>query len=341
MFAFGASVCTDNEKENTKMHRAAPALVLVTTPSFGRFSADPLAAAEAQGFRIVTPAFPHPLSSEQLAEEFRRVRPTAVIVGLDDVSGPAVAALDGIRVVAKHGVGTDNIDVAGVEARGGVVVNAPGSNSDAVADLTIGLVILTTRRVLEASASLMRGEWSTFSGREIGGLVLGIIGFGRIGCAVATRARAFGTRIVAYDPFLPDAAFTDVGVERVALADLLTRSDVVTLHMPGDGGKPVLDRAALATMRHGAILVNAARGGLVDEHAVAEMLHEGKLSAAAFDAFDEEPPRSSPLLQAPNVVLTPHIGAYTDRANAAMGLAVVDDIARVLAGEEPNNRVEA
>jgi phosphoglycerate dehydrogenase-like enzyme len=317
------------------------ARVLVTTPSFGRFSPDPHRAAQARGFEIVKPAAPHPLSSEQLAEEFRRVRPHAAIVGLDEVSGAAVAELDGIRVVAKHGVGTDNIDIAGVEAHGGIVVNAPGSNSDAVADLTLGLMIVTTRRVLEASASLMRGEWSTFQGREIGGLVLGIIGFGRIGRAVATRARAFGARIVAYDPFLPDTAFTDAGVERVALAELLAGSDVVTLHMPGDKGQPLLDRAALATMRHGAVLINAARGGLVDENAVAAMLHDGRLSAAAFDAFQDEPPIGSPLLKAPNVVLTPHIGAYTDGANAAMGVAVVDDIARVLAGEEPHNRVKA
>jgi phosphoglycerate dehydrogenase-like enzyme len=315
------------------------ARVLVTTPSFGRFSPDPHRAAQARGFEIVKPAAPHPLSSEQLAEEFRRVRPHAAIVGLDEVSGAAVAELDGIRVVAKHGVGTDNIDIAGVEAHGGIVVNAPGSNSDAVADLTLGLMIVTTRRVFEASASLLRGEWSTFPGREIGCLVLGIIGFGRIGRAVATRARAFGARIVAYDPFLPDTAFTDAGVERVALAELLAGSDVVTLHMPGDKGQPLLDRAALATMRHGAVLINAARGGLVDENAVAAMLHDGRLSAAAFDAFQDEPPIGSPLLKAPNVVLTPHIGAYTDGANAAMGVAVVDDIARVLAGEEPHNRV--
>jgi phosphoglycerate dehydrogenase-like enzyme len=317
------------------------ARVLVTTPSFGRFSPDPHRAAQERGLQIVNPAFPHPLSSEQLAEEFRRVRPHAAIVGLDDVSGPAVAALDGVRVVAKHGVGTDNIDVAGVEGHGGIVVNAPGSNSDAVADLTIGLMIVTARRVLEASASLMRGEWSTFPGREIGGLVVGIIGFGRIGRAVATRAQAFGARIIAYDPFLPDAVFTDAGVERVGLAGLITGSDVVTLHMPGEKDKPLLDRAALATMRHGAVLINAARGGLVDENAVAAMLHDGRLSAAPFDAFQEEPPTDSPLLQAPNVVLTPHIGAYTDGANAAMGVAVVDDIAHVLAGEEPQNRVEA
>jgi phosphoglycerate dehydrogenase-like enzyme len=319
----------------------SPARVLVTTTSFGRFSPEPHRAAEARGLKIVTPAFPHPLSSEQLAEEFRRVRPQAAIVGLDDVSGAAVSALDGIRVVAKHGVGTDNIDVAGVEARGGIVVNAPGSNSDAVADVTLGLIIVTTRRVLEASASLMRGEWSTFAGREIGGLVLGIIGFGRIGRAVATRAHAFGARIVAYDPFLPDTVFAGAGVERVGLADLLAGSDVVTLHMPGEKDEPLLDGAALATMRHGAVLINAARGGLVDESAVATMLHDGRLSAAAFDAFQQEPPRDSPLLDAPNVVLTPHIGAYTDRANAAMGVAVVDDIARVLAGEEPHNRVTA
>lgn len=315
--------------------------VLVTTPSFGRFSPDPHRAARERGLQIVTPAFSHPLSSEQLAEEFHRVRPHAAIVGLDDVSGAAVAALDGVRVVAKHGVGTDNIDIAGVEAHGGIVVNAPGSNSDAVADLTLGLILVTTRRVLEASASLMRGEWSTFPGREIGGLVLGIIGFGRIGRAVATRAHAFGAQIVAYDPFLPDTAFTDAGVQRVELADLIAGSDVVTLHMPGEKGRPLLDREALATMRHGAVLINAARGGLVDENAVAAMLHEGRLSAAAFDAFVEEPPRRSPLLQAPNVVLTPHIGAYSDGANAAMGVAVVEDIARVLAGDEPHNRVSA
>ncbi|MBF4616374.1 phosphoglycerate dehydrogenase [Curtobacterium sp. VKM Ac-1376] len=317
------------------------ATLLVTTPSFGRFSPEPAAAAEAHGIALVRPEGRHPLTSEQLAAEIERLRPDAVLVGLDDVSGPVLNVLDEVRVVAKHGVGTDNIDVAGVERSGAVVINAPGSNSDAVADLAVCLMLMGTRQVVAADASLRRGEWTTFSGRELSGCTVGIIGFGRIGRAVAQRIQAFGSRVVAYDPYLPDDAFTDAGVERAALEDLLAASDVVTLHMPGVDGEPLLDRDALALLPHGAVLVNAARGGLVDEAEVAHMLQDGRLAAAAFDAFEQEPPTDSPLLSAPNVILTPHIGAYTDRANAAMGVAVVDDIARVLAGDAPNGRVLA
>jgi len=162
-------------------------------------------------------------------------------------------------------------------------------------------------------------------------MMLGVFGFGRVGQGVAHRARAFGMTCVAHDPHVPAAVVGSVAAEPVDLATLLARSDVVTLHVPGTG-TPLIGREELARLRPGAYLVNAARGDLIDETAVVEALSAGRLAGYAADAFRDEPPVGSPLLGAPNVLLTPHIGAFTDRANERTGITVVEDIPAVLAG---------
>jgi phosphoglycerate dehydrogenase-like enzyme len=309
--------------------------VLVTTPSFGAQSPDPWTVLSDAGVEAVRPAAAHPLDAAALAREAAGC--DALIVGLDDVRGPVLAS-PGLTVVAKHGVGVDNIDVAAAAAHGVAVVNAPGSNSGGVADLTLALVLAVARRLPEADASCRRGEWARFPGVELAGKTLAILGYGRIGRAVAVRARAFGLHVLAYDPYLPAGAFGE-DVRPVGLAEALAAADIVSLHLPG-GGAPILDRAALESLREGAIVVNAARGDLVDETALAELLRAGRLGGAALDATAVEPlPADSPLLEAPNLILTPHIGAQTDLANRAMGVLVAEDVVRVLRGEAPRNPV--
>ncbi|WP_335987756.1 NAD(P)-dependent oxidoreductase [Glycomyces sp. MUSA5-2] len=307
--------------------------VLVTTPSFGAQSPDPWTVLTDAGIEAVRPAAAHPLDAAALAREAEGC--DALIAGLDDVSGPVLASPT-LKVIAKHGTGTDNIDVEAAAAHGITVVNAPGANTGGVADLTLALLLAVARRLPEADASCRAGEWRRFPGLELAGKTLAILGYGRIGRAVAARALAFGLTVVAYDPYVSDFG---PDVRPATLADALAAADIVSLHLPGGGG-PILDRTALLSLREGAIVVNAARGDLVDETALAELLTSGHLRGAALDATAREPlPTDSPLLTAPNLLLTPHIGAQTDLANRAMGMAVAEDVVRVLGGEAPRNPV--
>ncbi|WP_264667567.1 phosphoglycerate dehydrogenase [Arthrobacter sp. VKM Ac-2550] len=313
--------------------------VLITTPSFGQQSSLPWDELERLGLSHQAMTGNHPLSSERLAAALAGSR--AAVVGLDEVGPEVFTANPQLRVVAKHGVGVDNIDCEAARTAGVRVINAPGSNSDAVADLTIGLMLALARQLVQAHITMLAGRWDRFHGVELGGRTLGLLGFGRIGQAVARRASAFGMNIIAYDPYLQDEAFANQGVQRASLDECISNSDFLSLHLPGSAGdRPLLDAARLDAMRRGAFLINAARGGLVDEDHLAGLLDDGHLAGAALDAFATEPLQAgSPLALLPNVILTPHIGAFTDKANATMGAMVVADIARVLRGEEPVNGI--
>lgn len=320
---------------------AAPATprlgtVLVTTPSFGAWSDAPIAAAAAEGLHLVRSRFAHPLDAARLTEEIAGA--DALITGLDEVDGAFLAAAPpSLRVVAKHGVGVDNIDLVAAADRGITVVNAPGANSGAVAELTLGLIVAVARRVPDADASLRRGEWGRFAGPQLHGRRIGLVGLGSIGSRVARLAQAFGMRVCAVDPDVDDARFAALDVTRLPLPELVATSDVISLHLPYlPGDPPLLDAALLRATKPGVVIVNAARGGLLDEVVLAELLVDGHVAGAALDALATEPADlGHPILSAPRTILTPHIGAYSDLANAEMGGAVVRDIARVLRGEVP------
>lgn len=305
----------------------------VLTPSFGRYSSEPGARSAQLGLELDYRTENHPKSGSDLIEALTGAE--AAIVGLDRIDAEVLAACPNLRVVAKHGAGVDNIDLAAASAAGVTVVNTPGANAESVADLTLGLLIMGARRIRTAEDSLRSGEWGVFFGSQLSGKQLGILGFGRIGREVAKRAAGFGLRIAAYDPFVPDDAIAEAGAQPQDLAEVVAGSDFLTLHLPG-GEEPLLTAEHIASMPTGAGLINAARGGLVDEEALAEALHNGRLSFAALDAFaTEPPPADDPLLAAPNLIATPHIGAYSDIANANMGTWAVEDVVRVLQGEEP------
>ncbi|MFD5749764.1 phosphoglycerate dehydrogenase [Streptomyces sp. NPDC127033] len=311
--------------------------ILVTTPSFGQTSRAPWEVFEAAGAPARRSAFTHPLGEAQLTDEIRDM--AALVVGLDPVTAGVLDAAPRLRVVAKHGVGTDNIDLDAARERGVRVVNAPGTNTGAVADLTFALLLAAARKIVPAHAAVTGGRWDRFFGPELGGRTLGVIGFGRIGQAVARRAKGFDMDVVAYDPHLPAEVFAAAGVRSVPFGELLTASDVVTLHMPLTSEQPLLGRGELTALRPGALVLNTARGGLVDEEALADLLHSGHLGGAGIDVFSSEPPIGNRLLDAPGVVLTPHCAAFSDQANQAMGATVAADVVRVLRGEEPVNAV--
>ncbi|WP_222632805.1 MULTISPECIES: phosphoglycerate dehydrogenase [unclassified Rhodococcus (in: high G+C Gram-positive bacteria)] len=304
----------------------------MTTPTFGRYAHEPREVLIADGLSVDQPwGHAQPPSRDAIAEQARDA--VAMIVGLDTVDADMFDAAPDLRVVAKHGVGFDNIAVDAARKRGIEVVFAPGSNSNAVAELTFGLILDVTRGISTTDRAVREHRWVKNFGTELAGRTLGVIGYGRIGRLVAGYAAAFGMRVLAHDPWVSDADVARAGHVPSSLENCITSADVLTLHVPAIAGDPpLLDRARLQSMRPGSIVVNASRGGLVDEDALAQLLHDGHLAGAGLDAFSTEPLGESPLRDAPGVVLTSHIGACTREANRTMGVTVAEDVSRVLRG---------
>ena len=253
------------------------------------------------------------------------------------VDAEAIAAGQRLLVIGRAGVGTDNIDLGAATAAGIAVVNAPNANTIAAAEHTLALMLSLARRLAAADASLRRGEWrrGDFVGTELSGKTLGIVGLGRIGLAVADRAAAFGMRLLGFDPFVSRDIALDHGVELTEVDDLLAASDIVTLHVPlNDRTRGMLDAPGLARMKRGALLINVARGGLIDEAALADALATGQLSGAALDVYENEPPVGSPILSAPNTLLTPHLGASTVEAQDRVSIETCQQVADILEGRE-------
>jgi D-3-phosphoglycerate dehydrogenase len=250
-----------------------------------------------------------------------------------------------LKVVGRAGVGVDNIDVPAATAKGILVVNAPRGNIIAAAEHTIGLLFALARNIPQADASVKRGEWtrSKFTGVEVRGKVLGLVGLGNIGSEVAKRAQGLEMEVIAYDPAVAPERAEQVNVRLVSLEDLLRDADFVSVHAPLiDATRNLLDATRLALMKPGARLVNAARGGIVDEAALYEALAAGRLAGAACDVFLEEPlPPGSPLLGLPNFIATPHVAASTAEAQSSVAFDVAEEVGAVLAGELPRYAVNA
>ncbi len=252
------------------------------------------------------------------------------------VNGELLAAAPRLSVVGRAGVGVDNVDVPAASARGVLVINAPTGNVVSAVEHTFALLLALLRRVSEASASLASGKWekSRFVGSELAGKTVGIIGLGQVGSRVAARARAFEARLLGHDPYLPLEKAQEMGVPLVSLEELLESSDIVTLHATAtEGARPLLGREEILRMKPGAVLVNVARGSLVDRGALHEALASGRLAGAALDVFDPEPPDpNDPIFKLPNVVATPHLGASTVEAQERVSLQTAEAVAEALAG---------
>jgi D-3-phosphoglycerate dehydrogenase len=252
------------------------------------------------------------------------------------VDAEALAAAPKLKVVARAGIGLDNVDVPAATARGVMVVNAPQSNIVSAAEHAIALLLAVARRVPAADASLKSGEWkrSKFTGVELTGKTAGVLGLGRIGVLVAQRLSAFGMRIVAYDPYVPAARAAQMGVTLLPLDEVLREADMISIHLPKTPETlGLIGKQELAHVKPGLILVNAARGGLVDEQALAEAIAAGQVGGAGIDVFVTEPATASPLFDLPNVVVTPHLGASTVEAQEKAGTAVARSVRLALRGE--------
>ncbi|OZM74051.1 phosphoglycerate dehydrogenase [Amycolatopsis antarctica] len=252
------------------------------------------------------------------------------------VDAEVLAAATRLKVVARAGVGLDNVEVPAATERGVLVVNAPTSNIVSAAEHAVALLLSVARRVPAASASLRAGEWkrSSYAGVELSGKTIGVVGLGKIGQLFAQRLAAFGTELIAYDPYASPARAAQLGIELVPLDELLERSDAISIHLPKTPEtKGLIGAEALKKTKPGVIIVNAARGGLIDESALADSIREGHVGGAGIDVFVTEPTTESPLFGLPNVVVTPHLGASTAEAQDRAGTDVARSTLLALRGD--------
>jgi len=310
-------------------------VVVVTPRSFGMD--DPNLRSELEQAVAEVRYRPGPLAAAELERAVADA--DGLLAGLDEVSAQVLAGAPRLRVVARYGVGVDRVDLDAA-ARSGVTVTAtPGANSNAVAELTLGLLFALARPLMTGRDRARAGQWPALRGVELSGRVLGLIGVGRIGSLVAGKAAALGMRVLAHDPNVVtnDAAtITDLGT-------LAAESDFLSLHVPlTSETRGMIDKRFLGGLKPGAVLVNTARGELIDESALLWALEEGPLRGAALDVLADEPPRTGhPLLGREDVLVTPHIGPHTAEATRAMGRMAVDELLAVLSGRSPRFAVAA
>jgi D-3-phosphoglycerate dehydrogenase / 2-oxoglutarate reductase len=311
---------------------SAAGAVLVTTRSFGAGDADPAGVLAAAGLRVV----PGPVDHDPAALAELLGDAVAWIAGTAPITARHLDFAPRLRVVARYGTGVDAVDLHAARARGIVVTNTPGANAEAVADHTVALMLAALRHVVDQDQAVRAGRWQAQPGRELGALTVGLVGFGAVGRGVARRLAGFGATVLVHDPYVAPDELHTAGVQPAPeLAALAARAQLVSLHLPGGGGRPVVDAAFLAHLPAGAVLVNTARGDLVDEAAVAAALAEGRLGAAAVDVLASEPAAASPLLDAPNTIVTPHAAGQTVEAIDRMGMTAAEEVVRVLVGEAP------
>ena len=266
-----------------------------------------------------------------------------VVRSATKVTAEVLAAAEKLRVVGRAGMGVDNIDVTAATQQGVIVMNTPQANAVAAAEQTLALMLAATRHTAQAHRALSEGRWERgkWSGTEMFRKTLGIIGFGRIGRLVASRAHAFGMEIVVFDPYISEEVALDTGVELVNIDELFAVADYVTLHAPASSEtENLIDSAAIDSMKDGVVIVNVARGALIDEVALAAALRSGKVRAAGIDVYRSEPPEEDhPLIGLPNVVHTPHLGASTAEAQRDVSAQISDQIIDALRGNDIRNAI--
>ena len=306
--------------------------VLVTARSFGKISDTPFQILKDAGFEVVTHPRRGPLDKEEMIPLIKDVE--GVIVGTDVVDDEVLAHGKCLKVVAKHGVGVDNIDLDAARRRNIVVTNTPGANSLAVAEMALCMMLAISRNMVEGDRRVRSGQWGTITGCQLTGKRVGIVGFGAIGRCLARLLKGFDCQITAYDPYINAQVAAELGVQIVSFDELLASSDYISLHVPNTPEtRNMFSEEAFAKMKKTAFLINLARGGVVDELALARALEEGEIAGAAVDVFSEEPPSlDHPLFKAPNVIVTPHIGAHSREAMDNMSTMAAQNVVAVLTG---------
>ncbi|MDI6851911.1 MAG: phosphoglycerate dehydrogenase [bacterium] len=307
--------------------------VLIATRTFGKYSQEPLELLRKYSFEILI------YEKEVLPETLGDV--DALIVGTPKVTRD-ILANSNLKIIAKHGVGVDNIDLKAATELGIPVTVTPGANTESVAELTIGLIFVLARNIVSTHIELFQEHsWHGNVGIEIYGKVLGLVGFGAIAREVNKRAACLGMKVIAYDPYVPAKEIQNAGAKPAILEEVLQLSDFVSIHVPlTEETKGLIGEKELRQMKRSAFLINTARGGIVDEEALATALKEGWISGAALDVFSQEPPNfDSPLFGCNNLVTTPHMGAHTIEAVYRMNIMAAQAVIDFFQGRIPKHVV--
>lgn len=281
-------------------------------------------------------------TTEEIEQHPDREDIVAALIGMDDFRDEKkYQALPNLKAVAKFGVGVDNIDCALATKYGVKALNAPGQNSNAVAELTVAMILDLLRHVMLLHKDMEKGRWTRFIGNEIKGKTVGLLGFGAIAQLVAKKLQCFDVNVIAYDLYPNERVAAEFGVKMTTQEEVITKSDIVSIHIPSTPETHHLfNKETISSMKEGAYLVNLARGALVDLDAVAEALQSGKLAGAAIDAFEIEPLKlDSPILKCKNIVLTPHTGSETNESYYNVSMTTAKDIIKVINGLEPEHCV--
>ena len=313
-------------------------------PTFRALVSDPIAD---EGLEVLRrdPAIEVVVKTEHTPQELKDAVAQAdalVVRSQTRVTAEVIAAAKRLKVIARAGVGVDNVDVPAATRRGIIVLNSPEGNTIAATEHTLALLLALSRRIPEAYDSMRKGEWkrSKFVGVELYNKTLGIFGLGKIGSEVARRARAFDMRILAFDPYISAEHAERLGAELVSLPELLASSDYVTIHAPlTKDTRGAIGKAELEKARRGIRIVNTARGGIVDEQALADAVKSGIVGGAAVDVFEQEPPKDSPLVGVERIIVTPHLGASTEEAQVRVAVDVAEQVVDVLHGRPARTAV--
>jgi len=308
--------------------------ILVTPTSFNKPVNDTARKMlEAFADEVVYNEFGRPLESQEVEQMLTGV--DGYIAGLDYITADALEGADALKAISRYGAGVDRVDLDAAKAKGITVTNTPGTNAVAVCELAFVLMLSLARAVPRLDNAVKNGEWPRNNGVELNGKTLGIVGFGAIGKNLATRAKAFGMDIIAFDPYFDEAFAQKSGVVKSTLEEVISGSDFISLHVPlNEHTKHIIGAKQIQNMKQGAYIINTARGGLVDEKAAADALKSGKLGGVGLDAYEVEPVTDSPLLGQQNVVMMPHTGAHTNEAISGMGMMSVQNLIAVLSGED-------
>ncbi len=313
--------------------------VLVTPTSYASQDESLKTTLEAKVGEVVYNKTGKPLSSVQLQDMLIGV--DGMIAGLDEIDAAALSDVRDLKVIARYGVGYNNVDLEIAKEHKITVTNTPGANAKSVAELTIALMLNLLRPVLSAVNKTKVGGWPRFKGFSLEGKTVGLVGCGAIGKETARRLAGFDCEILAYDVYEDDTFANENQVSYVPMTELLNKSDIVSLHLPGiPETVGIVDEEFFAQMKPEAFLINTARGELIDEVALVAALQSNRLKGAALDVFQKEPPeKENPLLQLEQVIATPHMGAHSDSATNAMGWMALEECLAVLKGQEPKYRV--
>lgn len=312
--------------------------VLITPRSFEHIKDKFLELLKDAEIEVVMNPYGRVIKEDEMVELIKDM--DGIIVGIDPITKRVIDNASKLKVISKYGVGVDNIDLESAKERNIVVTNTPNANSNAVAELTVGLIISVLRNIPLSDRRVREKKWDRFIGYELYGKTLGVIGTGSIGKRVIKLLRGFDLNILCYDKF-PDYEWAEKeNVKYVNFDELLKRSDIITIHIPlTEETRHLISERELSLMKKTAIIINTSRGGIINERDLYKFLKEGKIYGAGLDVLEDEPPQNSPLIELDNVVITSHIGSHTQESIENMAFMAIDNLISVLKGKEPKFRV--